>query len=86
MEEDQLAFGFGEVGFDGFDCFLGFLGRARCDVDFRIVGVEDLREFLANAAGGAGDDEDLWRLAWAQLNGWRLLAIPCLSDLGGFFL
>jgi hypothetical protein len=69
MEEDQLAFGFGKVGFDGFDCSVGFLGGARCNVDFRIAGVEDLGEFLANAAGGTGDDEDLWRLAFGCSKG-----------------
>lgn len=63
MEEDQLTFGFREVGFDGFDCSVGFLGRSRGYVDFRIVGVENLSEFFADATGGAGDDKYLGRLA-----------------------
>jgi hypothetical protein len=59
VEVDQLAFGFGEVCLDGLDCPFRLLGGTRGDVDFCIVGVEDLGEFLANTTGGASDDEDL---------------------------
>lgn len=43
----------------GGDCGGGFRCRACGEVDFGIGAVEDLGEFLAYAAGGAGDDEDL---------------------------
>lgn len=86
MQEDELSFGGGEARFYLGDGGGGFGLGARGDVDFGVVLVEDLRELLAYAGGGAGDDEDLDvvsipRFAWA--NGWGLL---CPLGLVGSFL
>ena len=59
VEVDEGTGGGGRGCFDGGDCGGGFLFVAGGDVDFGVVRVEDLGEFFAYAAGGAGDDEDL---------------------------
>jgi hypothetical protein len=59
VEVDEGTGGGGREGLDGGDCGGGFLFVAGGDVDFGVVRVEDLGEFFAYAAGGAGDDEDL---------------------------
>lgn len=60
MQNLEAALRAREEGFDGLDSFGRFLVGACGYVDFGIVGIEDLGELLADAAGGAGDDEDLW--------------------------
>lgn len=59
MQVFEGAFGVWEGGLDGFDGLFGLFGGASCDVDLCVVGVEDLGEFFADAAGGASDDENL---------------------------
>lgn len=47
----ERAFGVWEGGLDGLDGLGGLGGGAGGEVDFGVVGVEDLSEFFADAAG-----------------------------------
>lgn len=87
MEVFDFAFRVGECGLDGFDRFRCLFGGSGCDVDFGIVGVEDLSKFFAYTAGGAGHDEDLIVSGLFQLLEYMpylscLIWDVCLSELG----
>lgn len=87
LEEEEAAAGFGELDLDLRNGVLdGFL-VARGDVNARVVLVEDFGEFLANAAGAAGHDEDLnCQAACSSLHGMAREGgnLPCRFGRAGF--